>query len=204
MGIYSRYIFPRLMNWGLSHEVVTRLRKSLLNEVEGRILEIGFGTGLNLPHYPERVQLFALEPNPGMLPMVARARKTTSKAYSLCLADAQRIPFRSESFDGAVSCWTLCSIADVDRAIDEIRRVLRPRGRFFILEHGLSREPSIQRWQHRLTPLQKRLGDGCHLNRDMKDLVESRGFQFIELEEAYQEKAPRIFGYFYRGIAVRR
>ncbi|HUG44453.1 MAG TPA: class I SAM-dependent methyltransferase [Acidobacteriota bacterium] len=204
MGIYSRYIFPRLMNWGLSHSEVTRLRKALLRDVEGKILEIGFGTGLNLPHYSPGVQLFALEPNPGMLPLIDRARKSSEKTFTLCLGDAQRIPFRSESFDAAVSCWTLCSIADVGRALDEIRRILRPRGRFFILEHGLSREPSIQRWQHRLTPVQKRLGDGCHLNRDMKNLVESRGFQFIELEEAYQEKAPRIFGYFYRGIAVRR
>lgn len=161
MGVYSQWIFPRLLELSMSSSAMTAYRKQLLSEVNGDVLEIGFGTGLNLPHYSDAVtSLTTVDPNEGM-GAIAKTRITespipvTTKPLSgenLSMADA--------SFDNVVCTWTLCSIPNVEKALSEAYRVLKPGGRFFFIEHGLSNEANIQTWQNRLTPIQRIVADG--------------------------------------------
>ena len=158
MGLYSRHIFPRLCDWSMRNPRMDRLRRETLAEVEGEILEIGFGTGLNLEHYPEHVRhLTAIDPGEGMARIARRRIERSHIDVDLRVQTAEELPFEDGRFDCVVSTWTLCSIQDARRAVTEISRVLKPGGRFLFLEHGLSEEPGVQRWQRRLTPLQKRI-----------------------------------------------
>ncbi len=186
----------------MSRERHSRARRALLAAVRGEVLEIGFGTGLNLPHYPAHVKkIVTVDPNAGMH---ARARK---RIESSPIAVEQRVlggdalPMADGTFDSVVSTWTLCSIDKVARALQEIRRVLKPDGRLYFLEHGLSDDPAIQRWQRRLTPIQRVIGDGCRLDRDVRALLQEAGFTLLELDNFYMEKEPRTHGYMYRGAA---
>ncbi|MFQ3584227.1 MAG: class I SAM-dependent methyltransferase [Cyanobacteriota bacterium] len=203
MNIYRRVIFPRLLDLSLSGELVGCYRRELLANVQGAVLEIGFGTGLNLPHYPQHIEnITALDPNPGMGSLARRRIACSSIAVDWQEGDAQELPFPNQSFDSVVSTWTLCSIPDLARALQEIQRVLRGGGKLFFLEHGLSEDPKVQRWQNRLNPIQKVIADGCNLNRDMAQLIREAGFQFEELERFYMPNEPKFIGYIYRGIAI--
>jgi ubiquinone/menaquinone biosynthesis C-methylase UbiE len=172
--------------------------------VTGAILEIGFGTGLNLPCYPNHVRkLAAIEPNRGM---DRRARKRISAStveVELRHADGEQLPFDQASFDCVVSTFTLCSVANASRAVGEIYRVLRPGGRFLFLEHGLSPEAKVQRWQRRLNWVQRRLAGNCHLDRDMQAIIGQVPFAKVELSQFYLEQAPRAYGYMYQGAATK-
>jgi len=167
------------------------------------VLELGFGTGLNLPHYRERVtDLTTVDPNPGMVRYTER--RTADPAFPLRhrLADGASLPFPDHTFDTVVSTWTLCSIPDVGKALRELYRVLAPDGRFLFVEHGRSPDPGIRAWQDRLTPIQRRIGDGCHLNRDMSELIEGAGLRIDEFESFYMDGLPKIGGYLFMGSAV--
>ena len=204
MGFYSRFIFPRLCNWAMSTPEFTQLRKSVLAEVKGEILEIGFGTGLNLGHYPEQVRsLAAVDPGAAMT-RIARARIEKSLIdVDLRNQSAESLPFDAERFDCAVCTWTLCSIPDVRAAVGEVRRVLKPGGRFVFVEHGLSDEPSVQRWQRRLNPIQRRIGAGCRLDLDVEAAVRSQPFREVIVDRFLIQKSPRTHGTMYKGIAVK-
>ena len=157
MGIYSRLIFPRLCDWAMRNPRMADLRREALSEVDGEILEIGFGTGLNLGHYPEHVRhLTAVDPGVGMTRIARRRIERSHIDVDLRVQTAEELPFEDGRFDCVVSTWTLCSIRDARRAIAEIGRVLRSGGRYFFLEHGLGDHPGVRRWQRRLTPLQRR------------------------------------------------
>ncbi len=204
VGLYRKFLFPRLMNCGMASPSLAQYRIATLNRVTGRVLEIGFGTGLNLEYYPEHVrEIIALDPNPGMRALAEKRIASSGVNVNLTVADAQSIPFGDEAFDSVVSTWTLCSIPDVDKALREVYRVLTPGGRFFFLEHGLSGEAAVRKWQHWLTPIQRRLADGCHLNRNMRELVETLPWQVETMEEFYAEQTPRTLGYLYRGVMVK-
>lgn len=204
MGIYSKYFFPRLCDCFLNRPNVAAHRQALLQQVEGKVLEIGFGTGLNLPWYPRQVQqLTVIEPNAGMHQLALERIKTSGIHIEVHQLTATKLPFQECSFDTVVSTFTMCSIKDIQIALSEVFRVLAPSGRFLFLEHGLSPEVPIQRWQRRLNWLQKRLGDGCHLDRDIKSIVASQPFDSLELQTTYLDKTPRILGYLYRGRAVK-
>ena len=204
MGFYSTYIFPRLINLGMSGETTGRYRRAMLAHAEGEILEIGFGTGLNLPFYPEHVRkIHTVDVNAGMN---ALARKNIAKSVievDYHISNAESLPFADESFDSVVSTWTLCSIKSINTALQEIFRVLKPAGKFIFVEHGLSSEANIQKWQHRLTPIQRVIADGCHLNKNMEILIQQAGFHFDTLHKEYVEGIPKIAGYLYYGIASR-
>jgi ubiquinone/menaquinone biosynthesis C-methylase UbiE len=204
MGFYTRLIFPRLCDWAMSTPEFTQLRKSLLAETCGEILEIGFGTGLNLGHYPEQVcSLAAVDPGRAMS-RIARARIDNSPIdVDLQSQSAESLPFDSERFDCVVCTWTLCSIPDVHSAVGEVRRVLKPDGRFVFIEHGLSDDPSVQRWQRRLNPIQRRIGAGCRLDLDVDAAVRSQPFREVIVERFLMQKAPRTHGTMYKGTAVK-
>jgi ubiquinone/menaquinone biosynthesis C-methylase UbiE len=203
MNLYRRVIFPQLLDLALSGERIERYRRQLLAHVQGSVLEIGFGTGLNLSCYPEHIRkITGVDPNPGMGSLARRRIASSPIAVDWQVADAQKLPFPSQSFDSVVSTWTLCSIPNVAKALREIRRVLRAGGKLFFLEHGLSEDPQVQRWQNRLNPLQKVIADGCNLNRDMARLIREAGFRFEQLERFYMPDQPRFIGYTYQGIAL--
>jgi ubiquinone/menaquinone biosynthesis C-methylase UbiE len=181
-----------------------RLRKEVLADVGGEILEIGFGTGLNLEHYPEHVRhITAIDPGQGMARIARRRIERSDISVDLRVQTAEELPFENGHFDCVVSTWTLCSIQDARRAIAEISRVLKPGGRFLYLEHGLSDDAGVQRWQRRLTPLQKRIAGGCRLDVDIEALVRSGAFRDLQVERFLLERTPRIVGSMYRGIAIR-
>jgi ubiquinone/menaquinone biosynthesis C-methylase UbiE len=203
MNWYSRRVLPQLLEWTMAGEPFARYRQQVLSETSGQVLEIGFGTGLNLAYYPEAVSsLTVVEPNVGMAKLAApRIADAPLQVISKPLR-GEALTMADNSFDWVVSTWTLCSIANLDGALEEIRRVLKPGGKFTFIEHGLSPEPSLQRWQHRLTPLQKRIADGCHFDRAIADYVQAH-LPLERLDTFYAEDLPRVGGYFYRGVAVK-
>lgn len=204
MGFYAQVIVPLLCDFGLDQPFVARHRRELLARASGDILEIGFGTGLNLSCYPRHVRkLTAVDPSAGMY---RRARRRIGQAgveVDRRLLGGERLPFEGGAFDCVVSTFTLCSIEQVGRALREVFRVLRPGGKLLLLEHGLSPEPKVRRWQRRLNGLQMRLAGGCHLDRDMRALVTAQPFASVQMDEFYLEKAPRTHGYLYRGVATK-
>lgn len=199
---YSEVIFPCLCDLLLSRPFVANHRRRLLSAVHGDILEIGFGTGLNLPHYPASVRkITTVDPNPGMH-RLARQRIGKSRIeVDHQVLSGEQLLFEDNRFDYIVSTFTLCSIRNLSQALSEVCRVLKPGGEFLFLEHGLSREPAVQKWQQRLDWLETRLADGCHLNRDMKALVAAQPFSSVEVEEFYLNHVPKTHGYLYRGSA---
>jgi len=201
MGLYSKYIFPLILELGLGRKEIQDLRRELLQRARGDVLEIGFGTGLNLPHYPSQIKkLTVVEPNTGMQ---GRALKRIQKSGIQVEQHALRgesLPFADGSFDMVVSTFTLCSIADERAALREILRVLKPGGKLLFMEHGLADREGIRVWQRRLNPLNRRIADGCHLDRDIESLVAGSGLRIASLKKFYFEKAPKVFGYFYQGV----
>ncbi|NEO91795.1 MAG: class I SAM-dependent methyltransferase [Moorea sp. SIO3G5] len=201
MSLYSELIFPRFLDWAMSDPVLTKYRQEVLSQVSGQVFEIGFGTGLNLRYYPKQLEkITTIDANPGMQSLAKKRIHESEITVDFRVLNGESLPMADHSFDSVVSTWTLCSIARVNQAIQEIYRVLKPGGKFFFIEHGLSDEPKVQVWQNRLTPVQKIIADGCHLNRNIKQLVENH-FQILKLEEFYEPKFPKIMGYMYKGVA---
>lgn len=203
MNFYSEKIFPYLLDWSMSAANLNAYRQEVLSNAQGNVLEIGFGTGLNLPYYPETIQqLVAIDSNPGTLSIAQKRIQSSPIQVDRQLLNGEKLPMLDNTFDTVVSTWTLCSITNIDRAIQEIHRVLKPGGKFIFIEHGLSSESGVQVWQNRLTPIQKIVGDGCHLNRNIKKLVASK-FNSLEVKEFYAPGMPKVLSYFYQGIATK-
>jgi ubiquinone/menaquinone biosynthesis C-methylase UbiE len=204
MGFYAQVIVPLLCDFGLDRPFVARHRRELLDHASGDILEIGFGTGLNLPCYPPHVRkVTTVDPNVGMYRRARRRIKQRGIEVDQHVLKGERLPFEDSRFDCAVSTFTLCSIEDVGQALREVYRVLKPGGTFLFLEHGLSPKPGVQKWQRRLNWLQVRLANGCHLDRNVKALVATQPFASVEVKEFYLERTPRTHGYLYRGVATK-
>lgn len=202
MGFYLRHVFPRIVEWACGRQAIVELRAELLRPLRGEVLEIGFGTGLNLPHYPQAVTSLAiLDPNPGMHALADARIRDSDIPIECHPLGGEALPYESRRFDAVVSTFTLCSIAKPEQALAEIRRVLRPGGRLYFLEHGLSPEAKVQRWQHRLTPLQKFLFDGCHLDRDIPALLQESGFKVGECRQFYLPKEPKSLAFLSQGWA---
>ncbi|GFE70683.1 class I SAM-dependent methyltransferase [Chroococcus sp. FPU101] len=203
MGFYSNFIVPWGLEWAMSDPTFTQYRQAILADVYGEVLEIGVGTGLNLPYYPTEVRrLTMIEPNAGMNRFLQKRIEASPLSINYQILNGEKLPMQDNYFDCVVSTWTLCSIAQVDQAISEIYRVLKPQGKFFFIEHGLSKDPTVQVWQNRLTPLQKLIADGCHLNRPIINLV-SEQFKTISLKEFYVPNVSKILGYMYQGVAIK-
>ena len=203
MGFYSQKIFPYLLDWSLSDSTFNQYRQEVLAEVEGEVLEIGFGTGLNLSFYPDEIyKLITVDNNPGVHKLAQKRIEKSTITVDHRILSGENLPMLDNTFDSVVSTWTLCSIEKVEQAVKEIHRVLKKDGKFFFIEHGLSNEPSVQTWQNRLTPIQKIIADGCHLNRNICSLVEQQ-FHQVDLEEFYVEKTPKFIGYMYKGVGIK-
>jgi ubiquinone/menaquinone biosynthesis C-methylase UbiE len=205
MGFYSKHIFPRLMEWGLSAQPVMDLRVRALAPSRGRVLEIGFGTGLNIECYPVTVdELIALD-SEHMIPERVRERITKSRfpVRQEWLDASLRLPFDNDSFDTVVTTFTICSIKDTSSALKEIQRVLRPQGAYLFLEHGRSDDPGVARWQDSLNPIQKLIAGGCNLNRKIDQLITASGLGIDALHRLTIPKAPRVFAEVYFGAARR-
>ena len=203
MGFYSNLIIPYCIDFAMSGESLEQYRQQLLEDVSGEVLEIGFGTGLNLPHYPDKIKkITTIDPNPGMQKK-ARSRIAASKIdVDYRVLNGESLPMADASFDSVVCTWTLCSIPQADRAISEVYRLLKPGGKFFFIEHGLSKDSAIKTWQNILTPIQKIIADGCHLNRNIQHLVKQK-FPNVTVEQFYDPSLPKVIGYMYRGIATK-
>jgi ubiquinone/menaquinone biosynthesis C-methylase UbiE len=201
MGFYQDQIVPLLINWSMRQKDLVAYRSRIVPAAEGRVLEIGIGSGLNLPFYSRNVShVIGLEPSPKLLAMVRRAERTASGSVEFIEGSAEAIPLKDASVDTVVTTWTLCSIPDAARALHNMRRVLRPGGHLLFVEHGRAPDPNVVWWQDRMTPVWKRLGGGCHLNRAIGTLIEDAGFQFNRLETGYM-RGPKPMTYMYEGSA---
>jgi ubiquinone/menaquinone biosynthesis C-methylase UbiE len=202
---YEKRVFPLFLD--LIMKGMEDLRPGVLAGARGDVLEIGFGTGLNLPHYPEAVSsLAALDPMDDMPRSVRQRidRRIEAAPFPVeChpLPADGGLPFESGRFDTVAVTWTLCTIPDVEAALVEMRRVLKPDGRLLFIEHGLSDVESVARWQDRLNPIQNVIGCGCNLNRPIDALVRKAGFEITSLDRFVQERTPRFIGTLYRGVA---
>lgn len=204
MGVYNERILPYLIDLSMADGILGDYRREALAQVTGDVLEIGFGTGLNLPYYPPSIdQITTVDPSPGVHRLAQKRIAAASIAVDHHMISGEALPMADQSFDSVVSTFTLCTVPNIDQALGEIYRVLKPGGRFFFVEHGLSDEPAVQIWQNRLTPLQRRIAGGCHLNRSMGELI-ARQFDQVELKSAYAKRVPKFAGYFYRGTAMKQ
>jgi ubiquinone/menaquinone biosynthesis C-methylase UbiE len=202
VGLYREYILPWGIEWTLNNPQCRELRRRITEGLQGRVLEIGFGTGLNMPHYPDSVdRVYAVDPLTYARKLAAKRIAASSIPVEFTGVDGQAIPLDDDTVDSVLSTWTLCSILNLPRALGELRRVLKPRGRFHFLEHGLSPDGKVARWQRRLTPIQKVIGGGCRLDLPVAETLRSAGFTMASQESFYM-KGPRIGSYMYMGVAV--
>jgi ubiquinone/menaquinone biosynthesis C-methylase UbiE len=202
MGFYEDQILPRGIDWGMSGERFSKLRQQYLAGVSGRVLEVGFGSGLNLPYFPDTVtHLYALDPSQ----LGRRLAKTRIQhapfPVEFVELDGIRIALPDHSVDAVVSTWTLCTIPDPVFALQEVRRVLRPDGKFYFLEHGLSPDRRVARLQNLWNPVQKWFAGGCHVNREIDRLILDAGFEIFDFKKFYME-GPKVLTYMYGGVAV--
>ena len=187
----------------MSSTILVDCRQNTLSEVKGEILEIGFGTGMNLPYYPENVRrITGVDININLHSKAEKRLKSSRIQVDYYPINVEYLSFPDNTFDTVVSTFTLCSIKDIHRALSEIARVLRPNGRFFFVEHGLSPDYQVQKWQHRLNPINKALSCGCNLNRNIKELIASGNLKILKVDQFYLGKTPKIFGYLYKGMAA--
>ena len=201
MGFYQDQIVPVLINLAMRRRDLAAYRSRVIPAADGRVLEIGIGSGFNLPFYSRNVErLIGLDPSPKLLSMMRRDLRPNAPSVELIEGSAEAIPLGNDSVDTVVTTWTLCSIPDAGRALREMHRVLRPTGRLLFVEHGRAPEPNVVWWQDHLTPAWKRIGGGCHLNRAIQMLIEDAGFQFDRVETGYM-RGPRPLTFMYEGSA---
>jgi ubiquinone/menaquinone biosynthesis C-methylase UbiE len=203
MGLYQDRILPHLVHLSMRQQTFAPYRERVVSAAEGRVLEIGVGSGLNLPFYSEGTAcVIGLDPSGRLLSMAQQGTDRSPRQVELLKASAEAIPLDSGSIDSVVTAWTLCTVPDVARALGEARRVLRPGGRLLFVEHGLSPDPRVRWWQDRLTPFWKVVGGGCHLNRPIRQLLEDSGFRIEQLETGYMQ-GPKPMTFTYEGRARR-
>jgi ubiquinone/menaquinone biosynthesis C-methylase UbiE len=201
MDFYRDYILPWLTHLSMRQARLVPYRTRVVSGATGRVLEIGIGSGLNLPFYSQNVkQIVGIEPSPRLLDMAREAARRSGSHLELVEGTAEAIPVESASIDTVLTTWTMCSIRNVVGALAEMRRVLKPGGSLLFVEHGRAPEPRVRWWQDRLTPAWKYLSGGCHLNRAVEDLIERAGFRIEHIEKGYM-RGPKVLTFMYEGRA---
>ncbi len=202
MDFYAKHVLPWLIDIGMRNKETTRLRAAWIPRARGEVLELGIGSGLNLPYYSSDVhQVYGVDPS-AELQRMARKRAPAAHVEVTFLSQSaeEPLPLPDQSIDTTVVTWTLCSIPDASRALQHVRRVLKPDGCLIFLEHGRAPDPRVVAWQDRLTPMWRRFTGGCHLNRKMDELIAAAGFEITELTNCYLP-GPRPMTYTYQGFA---
>jgi SAM-dependent methyltransferase len=203
MGIYAEHVLPRVINVACGMKVAEPLRSRVCEGLHGQVVEIGFGSGLNIPFYPASVSgVAAIEPADTGWKLAGKRLATARVPVQRSGLDGQSLPLADDSCDSALSTWTLCTIPDVAAALGEVRRVLKPGGALHFIEHGLAPDERVRRWQYRLEPLQKRVFGGCHLTRPIAGLLTDAGFTITDVDVFYEKGAPKTLGADSLGVAV--
>ena len=205
MGFYRNQVLPRVINKAMDTKVERETRGRVCGALHGEVVEIGFGSGLNAPHYSADVtKVLAVEPSKVAMRLAEPRLAQSPTTVELAGLDGQRLDLPSGEFDAVLSTWTLCTIPDLDAALAEVLRVLKPGGTFHFVEHGHAPDAKVARRQARLEPLNKRLLGGCHLTRTIPTYIEHAGFAIEQLDNYYAKGVPKPFGYTYEGRALKR
>lgn len=201
MGIYNSLLLPPVLHLIMKNRELTQIRKRLIPFARGRVLEVGCGSGLNIPYYGQDVrELWAIDPNPVLMSMAYRRAKGAPFSIEFLDCTAEKMPMDDRSFDTAVMTWTLCSVSDPETVLRELRRILKPNGTLLFAEHGTAPDAAVRFWQDRFTPFWVRIAGGCHLNRRPDDLMRATGFRIGHIEKSYI-RGPRPFTFMYEGHA---
>jgi len=205
MGVYDTYVLPQLIELACGGGDIAKQREKVVPQATGRVLEVGMGPGLNLPFYDRsKVEvIWGLEPSEGMRRKAAPALEASDLDVRWLDLPGEKIPLDDHSVDTVVLTYTLCTIADWERALGQMRRVLKPDGRLLFSEHGEAPDAAVRTWQHRIDPVWTRLAGGCHITRPIPQMIESAGFDFVHIESAYIP-GPRIASYQSWGAAIPR
>ena len=201
MTVWRDHLLPRIVDKACARRDFAEPRRRTLSGLSGDVVEIGFGSGHNLAYYPSEVdRVLAVEPSSVARRLAEPRVAASGMTVEFIGLDGQDLPLDDNSADAAVSTFTLCTIPDVTRALNELGRVLRPGGRLHFLEHGLSPDPKVAAWQHRLTPIQRRVCGGCHFDRPIAQLITDADFRVVRLENSYL-RGPKTPSYLYQGVA---
>jgi len=204
MGIYAEQILPRIQDKVMKRQHNGVVRQRVCADLVGNVVEVGFGTGLNVPYYPTAVsKVFAVEPSRVCMRLAEERIAHSRVPVELAGLTGEHLDLDSASFDAVLSTWTLCTIPGLESALEEMRRVLKPKGTFHFVEHGHAPDVKTARWQRRIEPLNKKIAGGCHLTRRISQYVESAGFQIAHLDTYYFEGEPKPFGDTFEGWAVK-
>ena len=206
MSLYDKYVLPKFLNCACGSNPVSRQRQKVVPLVEGKVLEVGVGTGLNLPFYDKSKidELWGLDPSEELSDMARKLADRENIVVNFISSGAEEIPLPDSYFDSVLITYTMCTIPEVARANREIKRVLKTGGKLIFCEHGEAPDENIRKWQKRINPFWGKLAGGCNIDRKIPTLIQNSGFEIVELEEMYLPKTPKIAGYNYWGYAVKK